>query len=66
MYCTIWIRATSHNQTNEILIGRTNREDTFYDVVRYEGALLHLSCRRWSYYSGRRTNRSSTVFYLGP
>ena len=40
-YLTTSIRATSYYQANEILIVRTNQVDAFYEVVRYEGALLH-------------------------
>ena len=45
-------------------------ERTHYTRVRYEGAKLHLSCKRWSYYSWRRTKqgerskRGSTVSQL--
>ena len=40
-YCTTSIRATLYNYANEILIGRTNQGNALYEVVGYEGALLH-------------------------
>ena len=41
--CTVGttsIIAALYYQANEILIGRTNREDALYELARYEGALL--------------------------
>ena len=35
------IRAPAYFLANEILIGHTNKGDVLYEVVRYEGALLH-------------------------
>ena len=34
-----------------------NRGVALYEVLWYEGSLLHNSLRRWSCYSGRRTNQ---------
>ena len=56
-YLTTSIRATSYYLGNEILSGRTNRGDALYKILWYEGARFQLSCKRWSYYSGRCRNR---------
>ena len=46
-------------------MGHTNQGDALDEVVRYEGALLHYYCVRWSYYSrgsyDRNAKRGSTV-----